>query len=226
MTQSKQALVAGATGLIGRELVQLLLDSPAYEKVTVLVRRPLSLGHPKLEQVVVDFDRLRDFQAAFAGVQDVFCCLGTTIKKAKSKEAFEKVDYAYPVELAKLAKEHGADKYLIVTAMGSDAQSSLFYNKVKGRVEQTLEKMSLPALLIFRPSLLLGDRDEFRFGEHTAALITQALPFLFAGPLRKYKPIQGRTVAAAMREAAQQSVSGMRVLASNEIAELGRKVIQ
>ncbi|HEU4963336.1 MAG TPA: NAD(P)H-binding protein [Bacilli bacterium] len=221
----QSALIAGATGLVGQALVEILLASPFYGKVTVLVRRTLSLQHPKLHQVVVDYDRLDEHREAFA-VDHVFCCLGTTIKKAKSKEAFAKVDYDYPLALARLAQEQGAKKFLIITAMGADANSSIFYNQVKGRVENALAEENLPALLLLRPSLLLGDRDEFRFGEQVAAWVAKALPFLFTGPLRRYKPIRSTTVATALHNAAQQSVAGRHVFESNQIAELGGKVLQ
>jgi uncharacterized protein YbjT (DUF2867 family) len=205
---------------VGGELLQILLASQAYGKVTALVRRPLPLTHPKLEQRVTDWDHLEDQADAFA-VDDLFCCLGTTIKKAGSQAAFRKVDFDYPVALARLGKAQGLSQYLIVTAMGADAHSSIFYNRVKGEVEEAVGAVGLPSVQIFRPSLLLGDRPEFRFGERVAAVISRGMAPLMGGGLRKYRPIEGRTVAEAMCRAALSGAQpGVRIYRSDEIAAL------
>jgi uncharacterized protein YbjT (DUF2867 family) len=198
----RTAVLAGASGLVGGHLLQELLASPAYEKVTVLVRKPLAVSHPKLVQVAVDFERLDAYREHFQ-VDDVFCCLGTTIKIAKTKEAFERVDHHYPLELGRLAAEASAGKFLIITALGSNANSRIFYNQVKGRVERDLQKLPLRELHIFRPSLLLGKRAEFRLGERIASLFT----FAMVGPLAKYKPIRAATVARAMMRVATSAAS-------------------
>lgn len=215
----KSALIAGATGLTGKELVKILLDQPAYDKITVLVRRPLDIEHPKLEQVKVDFNKLEDYKKFFE-VDDVFCCLGTTIKKAGSQNAFRKVDYEFPATLGTLAKAAGVEKFLVISAMGADSRSNIFYNRVKGQLEDRLKKLELPALHIFRPSLLLGDRKEFRLGEKAASVIAPVLSPLLRGGMKKYRPIQAEQVARAMYAAAQSDSSGVAVHLSDEIAEL------
>lgn len=215
----KTALIAGATGLTGNELVKILLDHPAYDKIYVLARRPLDIQHPKLEQIRVHFSRLEDYKDYFQ-VDEVFCCLGTTIKKAGSQNAFRKVDYDYPTALGALAKSAGAQKFLVISAMGADARSNIFYNRVKGQMEDRLKGLDLPVLHIFRPSLLLGDRPEFRFGEKAASLLAPIFSPLLRGGMAKYKPIEAKQVALAMCAAAQTDISGVAVHPSDEIAEM------
>ncbi|MGB8955302.1 MAG: oxidoreductase [Tumebacillaceae bacterium] len=218
---TKSALLLGASGLVGSSLLRLLLEGADYEKVTVFVRRELKLEHPKLVQRVVDFERLGEFSAEFR-VDDVFCCLGTTIRKAGSQEAFRKVDFTYPVECAKLAKAEGAERFLIITAMGANARSGIFYNRVKGEVEEALMGLHLPSLHIFRPSLLLGERAEMRVGESIGIKLAPVLGAVLVGPLRKYRAIEGRVVAKAMYRVAQGVDARVHVYLSDRIAEVGR----
>lgn len=216
----KTALIAGSTGLVGKELLQNLLNGEEYEKVIAIVRRPLENDHPKLEEKLVNFDKLEDDKEIFA-VDDVFCCLGTTIKKAKTKEAMWKIDVDYPVAIAKLASSQGAKKFLLVSSMNADADSPVFYSKMKGKLEEAVKQVPFEATAIFRPSLLLGNREEFRFGEKAAAAIFTKMPFLFAGPLKKYKAIEGKTVAGAMYSAAQANKPGVTIYPSEQIQEMG-----
>jgi uncharacterized protein YbjT (DUF2867 family) len=223
MGRSKKiALILGATGLVGNELVKILLQQNQYEKIHLLVRKPIENHSLSCEVHVVDFDQLHNYAELFR-VSDVYCCLGTTIKKAKSKEAFRKVDYEYPIEAAKLASNCGSEKFLIITAMGANADSSIFYNQVKGQVEEALAKLSLPSVHIFRPSLLLGDRKEFRFGEKIAEKASVFLNLLMVGPLRPYKAIEARTVAAAMAAAAANEKSGVNIYPSHVIEQIARE---
>lgn len=220
--EGKTALIAGATGLIGNELLHVLMDAPEYKKVYALVRRPLDINHPKLMEVVVDFDRLFDYKHDFA-VDDVFICLGTTIKKAKTQEEMYKIDVDYPVEIGRIAKECGAKHYLVVSSMNADSKAKLFYPRMKGELEEKIQNVGFEKLSIFRPSLLLGDRKEFRLGEEIGAFLSKGLTFLFVGSLRKYKAIQGKTVAKAMYKAAQEKEQGERIFASEEIENIGRQ---
>ncbi|MFL6558760.1 MAG: oxidoreductase, partial [Bacillus sp. (in: firmicutes)] len=158
-------------------------------------------------------------------VTDVFCCLGTTIKKAKSKEAFRKVDYEYPIEAAKIASVCGVEKFLIITAMGSNVKSKIFYNQVKGEIEESLGKLILPSVHIFRPSLLLGERTEFRFGEKIAANTSAVINALMVGPLRPYKAIEASNVAAAMAAVAESGKSGVNIYPSHEIEQIAKENI-
>lgn len=218
----KSALLVGATGLVGTELLNVLLTESEYETVKVLTRRMSPLKHPKLEQIITDFDQLDQYQQHFH-VDDVYCCLGTTIKTAGSQEAFTKVDYTYPLELAKLTKASGAKNFFIITAMGADKHSKFFYNRVKGEVEEALKKLGFSTLHIFRPSLLLGKRKEFRFGERIGVLFSPALTLLLVGPLKKYKPIHARDVAMAMYQASTIPESGCFTHESSEIQNLSKR---
>ncbi|SDE37466.1 Uncharacterized conserved protein YbjT, contains NAD(P)-binding and DUF2867 domains [Paenibacillus sp. UNCCL117] len=207
---SKTAVVAGATGLVGRELVRQLLEQPSYCKVTVLVRRTTGLSHPKLSERQISFDRLEEElngernEGLLQGA-DVFCALGTTIKTAGSQEAFRRVDYEYPLALGRAARRGGAACYVIVSSLGADPQSRIFYSRVKGETERDLTALGLPRLVILRPSLLLGDRQEKRPGERAAAVLFKPLGTLMIGPLAKYRAIEARTVAIAMRLAAREA---------------------
>ncbi len=218
---ARTALLLGATGLVGGELLTLLLADADYRQVTVLVRRNLSQSHPKLVQRVVDFRDLAKAADAFK-VDDVFCCLGTTIKKAGSQQAFREVDYTYPLESAKLAVQQGAGQYLLITALGANAKSSVFYSRVKGEVEEAIGKLPLKSLHIFRPSLLLGDRQESRTGEKIAVALMKPLGFLLAGPLKKYRGIEARTVAQAMLRTAKRNTTGHQAYDSDAIQEMGK----
>ena len=215
-SSKKSALVLGATGLIGKELVKVLEESDQYENIKCLVRRPIELESKICEEHIVDFNELHKYHELFK-VSDVFCCLGTTIKKAKTKEAFRKVDYEYPEEAAKLAKENGAEKFLIVSSMGADPKSLFFYSRVKGDVEEALISLNLPSLHIFRPSLLLGERSEFRLGEKIAEKASGVMNKLMVGPLRPYRGIQARKVAAAMAFVAQSNKKGNNIYLSHEM---------
>jgi uncharacterized protein YbjT (DUF2867 family) len=220
-----QALIAGATGLVGSALVEQLLEAPEYEQVTALTRRPLAAPE-KLKVELVDFDRPESWQKVVSA-QHVFCCLGTTIKKAGSQAAFRKVDYELPLELARVARARGAYGFFVVTALGADEGSSIFYNRVKGELEARLKELDYPTLAIFRPSLLLGERQEARFGERFAQWASRPLSPLLGGALRKYRPIAGRDVAAAMLSVARTAATlhaplGFAIYESDAIAELAR----
>ena len=215
----RNALVAGATGLVGKHLLSLLLDSPQYQKVYVLSRRPLGIEHPKLEEIIIDFDKLPE--AELPEVNDVFCCLGTTMKKAGSKEAFRKVDFEYPYELAQKALQKAAEQYLLVSAMGANRNSFFFYNRVKGEVEESISQLlGYKSISILRPSLLLGERDEKRLGESIANKLMRFIKPLMIGPLRKYRGIHARTVANGMLKAAEQRPRGVHIYGSEEIKPL------
>ncbi|MCR8842253.1 oxidoreductase [Paenibacillus sp. SC116] len=208
--KEKTALLVGATGLVGGHLLPILLEQPAYHKVKIFTRRNIQLEHPKLEQIVVDFNQLDQY---FDHVQadHVYCCLGTTIKKAGSKEAFRKVDFEYPLAIAKMAKQCGASKFLMVTSIGADSNSSFFYNQVKGNVEEEIKKLGLPSVHLFQPSLLLGSRSESRPGESAAIMVSPLIKLIARGRWSKYSPIQAKDVAAAMYRVGQSQGQGNHV---------------
>lgn len=218
----RKAVVAGATGLVGRELLDLLLNRKEYVSVTALVRRRMPMEHPRLRQMVVDYSKLEKLPEELIRDSDVFCTLGTTRRKAGSKRQFEIVDHDYPMALGRLAVRHGAARMLIITALGANESSLFFYSKVKGRVEKGLQSLGLRRLYIFRPSLILGKREERRAGEEAAAWISARLPFLFSGPLSRYKPIAGREIAEGMLGTALTSEDAVAVIPSHEISAQAR----
>lgn len=210
---NKTALIIGATGLVGNLLTRQLVDSPIYEKVKVLVRKSLPWQHPRLQEVQFDFDHPNGLVTQ---ADDIFCCLGTTIKKAGSQEAFKKVDYQYPLDIARLGLANGAKQFAIVTAMGADSKSMFFYSRVKGDVERDLGALNYPTLLIFRPSLLMGNRrqEDSRLGERIAESVMG-----FLNPIipDKYKGVQAGKVANAMLTTAQQGLTGKHVFDSDAL---------
>jgi len=218
---SRTALLAGATGLVGGHVLRLLLADPDSTPVTVLGRRPLATGHPKLVQHTVDFDRLAEL-TPFPRADDVFCCLGTTIKTAGSQDAFYKVDFTYVHELARLAVAAGARQLLLISSLGADPASRVFYSQVKGKVEDAVRALPYYGVHIFRPSLLLGERAEFRLGERLATVVAPVVSWALVGGLAKYRPIHAETVAQAMVRVAKERREGTRVYESDEIARLAR----
>ena len=218
----KTALIAGATGLVGKELVRLILTEHYYKKVIVITRRPLVIKDNRLEEVIIkDFDKLEDHKELF-NVEHIYCCLGTTMKQAGSKEMFKKIDLDYPLKMAELSKDQpNFESYHIVTAVGSDPESALFYNEVKGEVEQKLKEMDIRALKIYQPSLLLGYRDHFRLWEELAKIFTSILAFFVVGSRRtRYWSIHGKDVAKCMFIVAKQNREGLEVFSPKAMIEI------
>jgi uncharacterized protein YbjT (DUF2867 family) len=210
-------VLVGATGLVGAECLKLLLADPAFERVVVLARRPLEgvSASPKLAAHVVDFDHL-EAQAGLFTADQLVCCLGTTIGQAGSKERFRAVDFGIPLALAKLGVERGVRHFLLVSALGANARSRVFYNKVKGELEEALFALPFRSLSIVRPSLLLGARREFRLGETLARRFALLMP-------GKYAAIHARDVAAALVRLAKEDAPGRRVVESAEMREWARR---
>ena len=206
----KTALLAGATGLIGSQLLPLLLASERYDKVIVVGRKSVPTIHPKLVQVITELDKLEDARLKLIA-DDVYCCLGTTMAQAGSQAAFFKVDFSYVVQLAALAAGNFAAQFLVVSSMGADAESRVYYSRVKGEMEAAVRQAPFRAVHIFRPSLLLGERAAPRLGERLGAVVLGALRPLLRGPLRKYRPVAAAAVAAAMLGAAREDGSGVQV---------------
>ena len=211
---SRSIALFGATGLVGRECLKFLLDRAEFARVVVFVRRKvqLDLSPAQQEKValhVIDFDRLASY-ASLLAVDQILCALGTTIRKAGSQQAFRTVDFEYPAEIARLGLERGARHFLLVSALGADARSRVFYNRVKGELENTVLALPYRAHTIVRPSLLLGARAESRLGEK----IGEKLAFLAP---RKYKPVLARDVAWTLVNAAAADRSGVNVIESHQI---------
>jgi uncharacterized protein YbjT (DUF2867 family) len=210
---SKTAIVIGATGLVGAELVRQLLESPHYERVVTLVRRALPLEHPKLQQEIFDFDHP---DAAKVTGDDLFCAMGTTLAKAGSKEAQYKIDCTYPYEVGKIARANGVQRYLLVSSIGADARSGNFYLRTKGELEEKIAGLGFDAFVSARPSFLLGDRQEFRLGEKIGIVLSQAFRLLIP---KKYRGIHAAQVAAALITLANQTMKGVHYVESDALQE-------
>jgi uncharacterized protein YbjT (DUF2867 family) len=218
----RTALLVGATGLVGGNCLRLLLQDAGWGQVVVLARRRIAASHPKLVARLVDFDRLRQL-SGFPRVTDVFCALGTTIATAGSRPQFHKVDFTYVVETARLALVSGARQFLLVSALGADPSSIIFYSRVKGEAEEAVRKLGYGALQIFRPSFLAGERVEKRPFERVGVAAFSVLSFALVGPLRRYRPVESADVAAAMLEAARRETPGVHVYGPERIESLAAK---
>lgn len=217
--EKRNAIIAGATGLVGSCLLTELLADGDYNKILVVTRKSLGFSHPKLIEQLIDFESIENLKPDFQ-VNDVFCALGTTIKTAGSKEAFFKVDYEYVVQLGKMCVINGINQFLIVSAMGANSKSGIFYNRVKGDMEKDVSQLNIPAIKIFRPSLLMGKRKEKRSGEKFAQMIMGVLGFLFVGSLLKYKGIHAQVVAEAMIRTAKTDNKGIKIYESGEMQKM------
>jgi len=205
-------LLAGATGLTGEHLLDRLLNERTVERVLAPSRRPLA-AHPHLENPVGE---LADLLPQLGGpVDTAFCCLGSTIRQAGSQEAFRAIDLDLVVAVGRRARELGARHYLVISALGADRGSSIFYNRVKGEMEDALRDQGWPQLTLARPSLLLGPRQEFRLGERLAAPLMRLIP-------GKYRGIEACTLARALWRLALETGEGTRVVESDELRRLGR----
>lgn len=210
-SRPRRTLIVGATGLVGRACLATWLADPAAGDLVALVRRAVG-DEPvgaRLRVVPVDFARLEE-RADLLAVDHVVCALGTTMKKAGSKQAFRAVDYELPLAVARLARAQGARHFLLVSAIGADPRSLFFYNRVKGQLEQAFRRLDYPSLTIARPSILMGDRLEHRPGEAFGGKLGALAP-------AAWKPVHARQVAAALHDAAARDLPGVRVLENREL---------
>lgn len=199
-------MVFGATGLVGSELVQQLIASPEYDRVILVNRRKSGFAGLKITEIIVDFDRMAVQPESLSPqiatpVQVVFCALGTTIKTAGSQDAFYRVDHDYVLMSAKVAEASGVSSYVAVSAIATDLNSKIFYSRVKAQAERDIGKLPLAnkaSIHFLRPSLLLGNRKEFRFGERLSIVLAPLFNWMMVGPMKRYKAIQASQVAASM----------------------------
>lgn len=206
--------MVGSTGLVGAECLHLLSEDNAHQPVVALTRRPLpDPVPPSVTERLISFDRLEEHRDDIRG-DHVFCALGTTIGKAGSKERFREVDHDLPLTIARLALENGARHFSLVSAVGADPQSRVFYNRVKGELERDIRALGYPSLVILRPSVLAGERRESRPMEALGRLLLRLVP-------GRYHPVHARAVAATMALLAREEAAGVRVVESEEIRRLG-----
>lgn len=211
-------LLLGASGLVGSHCLTHLLSDDRFDKVIAVLRRPLNISHPKLVQTIVDFDKLDNYSSELKS-DAVLSTLGTTLRKAGSSAKFTKVDYEYQLKVAEIARRNGATTFVLLSSIGADKKSLVLYTKVKGEVEDAISKLGYEKVIILRPSILLGERNESRAGEAVGQWLAKKMPFVFSGPLARYKGIPADTVASAMINAVQKPYNGVAIVENLEIFE-------
>jgi uncharacterized protein YbjT (DUF2867 family) len=217
--ETKTALVLGGSGLVGRFCLQSLVADDQYGKIVVLTRRALPIENaPKVQQMVIDFAEIN--RLSFDALDDVFCALGTTIKKAGSQDAFRRIDLEMPMAAARRSLEFGARQFIVVSSVDANAQSRNFYLRMKGELEEKLRALPFRALHIFRPSILVGTREESRLGESIGIGLAKLLRFSLVSGWRRYRPIQAADVGRAMVTAAKSQQQGRIVYEYDEILRL------
>jgi uncharacterized protein YbjT (DUF2867 family) len=211
----KTASVIGATGLIGSHLINLLGKDNYFDEIKVISRRDLYIKNSKFILKVIDFTDLPSFQKAIEGSDVIFCAVGTTRSKVKGNlEQYRKIDYDIPVNAARFAELNGSSHFLFISSVGADPGKKNFYLKLKGEVEEKIKNFNIPSISIFRPSLLLGKRDEFRLGEKISQLLLPPLSFLIPS---EYKPINAADVASALLNESKKDKIGIQILHYNEM---------
>jgi uncharacterized protein YbjT (DUF2867 family) len=214
-----KAIIFGSTGLIGANILRLLNSSNEFTSITSFVRKRSDIIPTKVKEIVTDFQNIEEFKDEFA-CDVCFISLGTTIKQAGSQEKFKEVDYTLVFNIATLCKNMDVKSVLVVSSLGADPNSSVFYSRIKGEMERDLSKLELNSLYFFRPSLLLGDRKDFRIGEKVGEVISGAFSFFFVGGFKKYKPISAEIVAKAMLRVSLLFKTGIHFFESDEISDL------
>lgn len=214
-----KAVLAGATGLIGSELLTILLAEPVYEQILVITRKSTGIVHSKLKEFIVDFDKLDDYATEING-HAIFSCLGTTLKKTPDKAIYRKIDHDYPVKLAQLGAQNSVNQYHLVSSIGADSQSSNYYIRFKGETEEDVKQSGVKSIHIYQPSFIAGDRKEFRLSEKILVGLSFVINPLLIGPLKKYRSIQAKTIARAMFNQSIKNLEGTFVYPSDKIKEL------
>ena len=216
----KKALLFGASGFIGSCLLQELLNNADYDKVTIVVRKPLDIIHPKLTMLTGDLQTLPALQPVLVA-NDVFIAIGTTKAKTPDKDEYYRIDHDFPVLAARIAKENGAASVAVVTAVGANAGAGVFYLRIKGEIERDILALDLPHTLIFRPSMLMGKRKEHRPLERFLINVFRVINPLFIGRLNKYRGIEGKTIARVMIDAAKSPSGKVKIYEWKEMIAAG-----
>lgn len=214
--EKRSALVFGASGLVGSKLLNLLILNPIYHSVVSCGRREIILRHPKFKQNIIDFNSLESFESLFAN-HDIYCCLGTTIKKAKSRKAFKDIDFGYIVKIASIASKQRIENFALVSSLGANVNSNSFYLKTKGEIEAAVRNFNFTKTVILRPSILLGHRIERRIGEQIGKFVIQLFSFLLIGKLKKYRGVDAKFVAIKMIELILNDETGELIIESDLI---------
>jgi uncharacterized protein YbjT (DUF2867 family) len=211
----RTAVVLGATGLIGSSLVEQLLADDTFSTVRVLVRKPISIQHPKLEVYITNFSDYEGYRKNLGTGDCIFSCIGTTNANVKGdKLLYRSIDFDIPVNAARFGKDAGFKQFLLVSAIGADARSRIFYSRLKGEVEEMIAGYKFSALHIFRPSFLIGRKENKRTGENILTNLFRIFSFLIPS---KYKAINGSVVAKAMLQAAKEEKQGLHIYGYKEM---------
>ncbi len=217
----KTVIVLGATGLTGSILLEKLINDDRYESIKLFSRKKIEGLPKKVQQFIGNILELENFKEDFKA-NEVFCCIGTTAKKTPNKELYKSIDYGIPVSAAKLSKENGINTFLVVSALGANAESSIFYNKTKGEMEQAVLQQKIANTYILQPSIIGGNRKEQRLGEKIGLTVFKIIQPLFIGKLKKYKIIEATDIANAMVKLANSKTSTKNIIASDYIKELAK----
>lgn len=212
----KKAVIFGASGMVGRQLLRIMVDSDEYKQITVVVRKPLKFEHSKLTQIQADFTTLENFKNELQA-DAFFCCLGTTRKKTPDLKEYYQIDHDYPLKAANIAKELGVNQYHLVSALGANAESKIFYSRTKGEVENDIISLQIPATYVYRPSLLVGKRKEKRAGEKVGEIILKILNPILFGKAKHWRSIKATQVAYKMYQNSLKPKDGIHIILSEDI---------
>lgn len=218
----KTAIILGATGLTGSILLKKLMNDQRYETIKLFSRKKIEGLPKKVTQYIGDVLTLQNFKEEFKA-DEVFCCIGTTAKKTPNKETYKKIDFGIPVTAAKLSKENNINTFLVISALGANEKSAVFYNKTKGQMQQEVLKQNIANTFILQPSIIDGNRNETRIGEKIGLIIFKLIQPLFIGPLKKYKVIKAEEIAQAMLNLANTKTINKNFITSNYIKEISKK---
>lgn len=213
----KTAIILGASGLTGGLLLEKLLNDPSFEKIKLFSRSSVEITNPKIEEHLIDMFQLEDYSEAFVA-DVVFCCIGTTKAKTPDKETYKKIDYGIPVTAAKLAKQNRIKTFIVISALGADENSSVFYNKTKGEMQRDVLKQNIKNTYVLQPSLIVGNRNDSRFGENVAEFFMRIFEFLIPN---KYKMIKAETIAKAMQVLVKEGYSE-KIITSDKIKGIAK----
>jgi uncharacterized protein YbjT (DUF2867 family) len=218
---NKTAIILGASGLTGGILLQKLIEDSRYSSIKLFSRTQLEGLPSKVIQYIGDLLELEQFIADFTA-DEVYCCIGTTAKKTPNKKLYKKIDYGIPVAAAKLANENNIPTFLVISAMGANKTSSVFYNRTKGEMEEDVLKQGIKNTSILRPSLIGGKRNERRVLEKIGIVVFKIVQPFFVGPLKKYRIIKAESIAQAMLNLANNTDNTQVIISSNDIIQLGK----